>query len=77
MFEFLLMVQVCTAYDAGCQWQRMGSFANEERCVANGLAIDPAVVRFKCVMIEHSTRAQVIPLPRPRPKLPRPLEEER
>jgi hypothetical protein len=69
MIEFLLMVQICTNYDGDCMWQRKGSFANEERCVANGLAIDPSVVRFKCVMIDRSSRAQSVPLPRPRPNL--------
>jgi hypothetical protein len=70
MLEFLLMVQICTNYDGDCMWQRRGSFANEERCVANGLAIDPSVVRFKCVMLERPSKPIVftVPLPRPRPK---------
>jgi hypothetical protein len=53
MIEYLLMLQVCNNMDGDCSWERRASFPTEERCIANGLAIDPAVVRFKCVMMEH------------------------
>jgi hypothetical protein len=75
MIEFVLMVQICNSYDGDCMWQRVGRFRTENVCVANGLAIDPAVVRFKCVEIEQrkspgesrSRTQPPVPLPRPRP----------
>jgi hypothetical protein len=64
MIEFVLMVQVCTNYDGDCMWQRVGRFQSEEICVANGLAVDPAVVRFRCAQVQ----GLAVPLPRPRPR---------
>ena len=58
MIEYLLVVLVCGHFEAECRWQRHGSYASEERCVMNGLSIEPAVARFKCVMLERGTRAQ-------------------
>jgi hypothetical protein len=68
MIEYLLAVQICNATDALCHWERFGKYPSEERCVMNGLSIDPAVVRFKCVMLEKST----IPVPPHDPRRDRP-----
>jgi hypothetical protein len=70
MIEFLLMLQVCNSYDGDCTWKPAGRYRTETICVANGLAIDPAVARFKCVLIEKQRAGpdQRIPLPRPRPQ---------
>lgn len=64
------MVMVCKSYESACTWERRGQFPTEERCIMNGLAIDPAVVRFKCVGLETQTKAErkAIPIPKPRPK---------
>lgn len=67
MIEYLLVIQICSNIDGDCQWQQVGRFRSEEICVANGLAKDPAVIRFKCVLLERPI-AERIPLPRPRPK---------
>jgi hypothetical protein len=64
--EFLLVVMVCSNIDGDCQWQRVGRFKSEEICVANGLAIDPVVIRFKCVGVGYEP--EHIPLPRARPQ---------
>jgi len=70
MIEFILALQICSNIDGDChwQWQKTTRYPSEEKCVANGLAIDPAVVRFKCVQIEHRAGPdQKTPIPRPRP----------
>jgi hypothetical protein len=68
MIEFLLAVQICNNMDGDCTWQKKARYPTEEKCVANGLAIDPAVVRFKCVQIERRAGPdQRTPIPRPRP----------
>lgn len=69
MIEYLLMLQICNNMDGDCHWQRMGRYSTEERCVAQGLNIDPVVTRFKCVLLEkRAAPDQGIPLPRPRPR---------
>jgi hypothetical protein len=68
MIEFLLAIQICSNLDGDCTWQKMARYRSEEICVANGLAIDPAVVRFKCIALEHRAGPdQQIPIPKPRP----------
>jgi hypothetical protein len=63
--EYLLAIQICSG--AACSWSLRGHYASEERCVLAGLAIDPAVARFKCVLVGVHQRSGDVPLPRPRP----------
>jgi hypothetical protein len=63
---WVLLVHLC-AEDGRCGWVRGGLHASEERCVAAGLAVEPAVVRFRCVESAAKDQSRVGPDQRRRP----------